>query len=66
MRLYLDVPLQLTDYIKGEITFVNYVRDAYDADVNVLITLEPICSGGGMYTISLIGEKAFEGINDTR
>jgi len=56
----------LTDYIKGEITFVNYVRDAYDADVNVLITLEPICSGGGMYTISLIGEKAFEGINDTR
>jgi len=65
VRLYLDVPFFLKDYVKKEITFVNYVRDPHDAQVHVLVTQERTGSGGDMYTISLIGRQNFAGVNDT-
>ncbi len=54
-----------TDYIKDEIPFVNYVRDRKQAHVYIMLTTERTGSGGTEYTITLFGQKNFNGINDT-
>jgi hypothetical protein len=54
------------DYIRTEITFVNYVRDRKEAQVHVLITTLKTGSGGREYTLSFLGQNEFAGINDTQ
>lgn len=63
-KVFLDCGSCDIDYIRTEITFVNYVRDRKEAQVHVLITTQRTGSGGREYTISLIGQLDFEGIND--
>ena len=53
------------DYIKTEITFVNYVRDRKDAQIHILVTTQKTGSGGREYTLTFIGQKEFEGMEDT-
>ncbi len=53
------------NYIRTEIPFVNYVRDRKDADVHVLVTTQRTGSGGQEYTMSFIGLKDYEGMNNT-
>jgi len=53
------------DYIRTEITFVNYVRDRQDADVHVLITTQNTGSGAQEYTMEFIGLKAYGDIRHT-
>jgi hypothetical protein len=53
------------DFIKTEITFINYVRDRQSADIHIIITRQPTGSGGGDYTISFIGLKRDQGKNAT-
>jgi hypothetical protein len=53
------------DYIRNQITFVNYVRDRHYAHVYVLITTQKTGSCGTEYTLTFIGKQAFVGINDT-
>ncbi|MBD3413512.1 MAG: DUF481 domain-containing protein [Candidatus Aminicenantes bacterium] len=53
------------DYIKTEITFVNYMRDRQNADVHVLITRQTTGSGGNEYTLSFIGLKDYQGRDST-
>jgi len=65
-KIFLDCGMCDIDYIRTEITFVNYVRDRKEAQVHVLITTQRTGSGGREYTISLIGQLDFEGINDTQ
>jgi len=65
-KIFLDCGMCDTDYIRTEITFVNYVRDRKEAQVHVLITTLGTGSGGREYTISYIGQLNFEGINDTQ
>lgn len=64
--VFLDCGMCDSDYIRTEITFVNYVRDRKEAQVHVLITTLATGSGGREYTISYIGQFDFEGINDTQ
>lgn len=64
-KVFLDCSMCDTQYIKTEITFVNYVRDRKEAQVHILITTLSTGSGGREYTISFIGQLDFEGINDT-
>lgn len=64
-KVYLDCGMCDTEYIKTEITYVNYVRDRKEAQVHILITTLSTGSGGREYTISLIGQLEFDGINDT-
>ena len=64
-KVYIDCDFCDLDYIRTEIPFVNYVRDRYDAQVHVLITLQFTGSGGREYTLTFIGRKNFEGKNDT-
>ncbi len=63
-KVFLDCQSCDIDYIRTEITFVNYVRDRKEAQVHILITTQRTGSGGREYTISLIGQLDFEGIND--
>jgi len=49
------------DYIRTEITFVNYVRDPQSADVHILVTRQSTGSGGSEYTLSFIGKGQYEG-----
>lgn len=53
------------DYIRTEINFVNYSREAKEADLHVLITYQNTGSGGDFYTLFFIGQKNFKNINDT-
>jgi len=53
------------DYIRKELTIVNYVRDRADADVDVLVTLRSTGGGGVEYTVRFIGQRHFDGIEQT-
>jgi hypothetical protein len=56
-----DVP----DFIKKEITFINYVRDLKEADVYLILTFEETGSGGSAITVFYIGQNKFSGMKDT-
>jgi hypothetical protein len=64
-KIYIDCNLCDQDYIRTEIPFVNYVRDRKEADIHVLITEMYTGSGGTEYTVTLMGQLGFEGVNDT-
>lgn len=64
-KVFLDCRRCDRDYIKTEIPFVTYVRDRKDADVHILITNQGTGSGGQEYTMTFIGLKDYEGLNNT-
>ena len=60
LRVFLDCNRCDRNYLRREITFVNYVRDRRDAQLHVLVTTEG--SGGGTrYTLDFIGLEEFDG-----
>lgn len=65
-KVYIDCGICDIDYIRTEITFVNYVRDRKEAQIHILITTLSTGGGGREYTIAFIGQNEFEGINDTQ
>ncbi len=62
-RVYIDCPSCDLDYIRTEITFVNYVRDRKEAQVYILITTQPTGSGGKEYTLTFNGQQEFLGVD---
>ena len=64
-KVFIDCGFCDLDYIRKEITFVNYVRDWKEAQVHVLFTRQRTGSGGIKYTVLFIGQGSFEGMNDT-
>jgi len=64
-KVYIDCSSCDIEYIKTEITFVNYVRDRKEAQVHVLITTQNTGSGGREYTLSFSGQNDFKGLDDT-
>ena len=65
VKVYLvcnDCDLQ---YIKDEISYVNYVRDPKEADVTILRTSQTAGNGGEKYTLIFEGRKKFLNRNDT-
>ncbi len=65
-KVFIDCTDCDIDYIRTEITFVNYVRDRKEAQVHVLVTTLKTGSGGREYTLSFIGQNEFAGIDDTQ
>ncbi len=65
-KVFIDCTDCDLDYIRTEITFVNYVRDRKEAQVHILITTLRTGSGGREYTLSFIGQNEFAGIDDTQ
>lgn len=55
----------LSDFIKREIPYVNYVRDIKDAGIYIISTSQRTGSGGREYTFFLVGQHAYEGMRDT-
>ncbi len=66
-NVFLDCNRRTCDleYIKTEITFVNYVRDRQSADLHIIVTSLRTGSGGNEYTLSFIGLKRHEGRDAT-
>ena len=64
-KVYIDCFWCDQDYIRTEITFVNYVRDRKEAQIHILITTRSTGGGGKEYTLFFMGQNEFEGINDT-
>jgi hypothetical protein len=54
-----------SDYIRSEITMVDFVRDRRDADVHVLVTAQNSNAGGVRGQLSFIGLRSFQNVNDT-
>jgi len=63
-KVYLDCGECDIEYIKNEISFVNYVRDRKEAQVHILVTTQPTGSGGREYTLTFLGQNDFTGIDD--
>jgi len=53
------------DFIRTEITFVDWVRTRQDADVHVLVTSQRTAAGGTEYTLAFIGIDRFAGQDST-
>jgi len=67
-----DAPLVFIDcrrcdqaHIVSEVQFVNFVREASDAQVHVLITDQPTGGGGRLYTLAFIGRRSLAGVDQT-
>lgn len=61
----LNVYMQVSDYIRREIPFINYVRDIKDAGVYIISTSQRTGSGGIEYSYFLVGQHQYTGMNDT-
>ncbi|MEE4177862.1 MAG: hypothetical protein V2I46_10165 [Bacteroides sp.] len=51
------------DFVRQEITIVNYVRDREQADVHIIVTRHDAGTAGTNYAISFIGNRSFIGKN---
>ncbi len=63
-KVFLDCDMCDFDFIRTEITFVNYVRDRKEAQIHVLVTTQPTGSGGTEWTLAFSGQKEFAGHDD--
>ena len=64
-RVFLDCNRCDEDYLKREVTFVDYVRNREDADVHVLVTTQETGGGGSQWTLKFIGLGRFQGQDQT-
>lgn len=65
LTLFLDCQSCYADYLRSEVTFVDYVRDRTEADIHVLITRADTGAGGSEYTLQFMGGRTFDGVNHT-
>jgi hypothetical protein len=65
LNVYLDCSDCDFDFFRTQITFVNYVRDRHDAQVDVLVSTQGTAAGGTEYTLTFIGQREFAGEADT-
>ena len=65
VRIFIDCQRCDMNYIRDEITYVNYVRDVKEAHVYILETRQSTGSGGNEYTFTFVGQNNFKGENDT-
>lgn len=67
LRVFLDCPSGGCDrnYIVTTIPFALWTQDRLDADVHALITRLGNAAGGGEYTITFLGRRAFTNRGDT-
>jgi len=63
-KVYIDGTGIDLNYIRTEITFVNYVRDRKEADVHVLITQQRTGGGGREYTLAFIGLNGYSDLKN--
>jgi hypothetical protein len=64
LRVFLDCRACDFDYLRREVSYVDYVRDRKDAEVHVLVTTRSTGGGGTEYTFTFIGLGRFAGNDD--
>ena len=65
LRVFLDCNAFCDgEFLRREITYINWMRDRQDADVHLLITSQGTGGGGQEYNLKYIGLKAFQGSDD--
>ena len=65
LRIFLDCDECETDYLRQNVTFVDYVRDRAVADLHVLVTTQSTGGGGQAWTVKLIGQGRFQNHDHT-
>lgn len=65
LKVFLDCPYCDFDYLRTDITFVNYVRDRLEAQVDIIASNIGTGSGGIEYTFVFKGQREFNGQSDT-
>lgn len=63
LTIFLDCNFCHEDFIRQEMSYVDYVRDREVADVHVLVTEQNTAAGGEAQTLDLIGQGSFAGMN---
>jgi hypothetical protein len=63
--VFLDCPSCDDQYIRTQITLVNYVRDRADADGHVLVTTQGTGGGGTEYALKFIGLGRFQDVDNS-
>ena len=63
--VYIDYEYGDLNYIKEQITNVNYVRYKNEADVFILFTKQRTGSNGKKFTIDFTGQNIFSGIDES-
>ncbi len=53
------------DYLKTELSFFDFVRDRFEADVQLLIISQNNGAGGQLYTVNFLGQNKFKSQIDT-
>jgi hypothetical protein len=65
LRVFLDCNTFCDgEYLRREITYINWMRDRQDADVHLLITSQSTGGGGQQYNLKYFGLKAFQESDD--
>jgi hypothetical protein len=65
LRVFIDCMFCDQDFMRTELTWVDYMRDRADAQVHVLVTSQSTGGGGQQYTIEFIGLKDQAAVVDT-
>jgi len=66
VKVFLDCDSCDVEYIKTEITFVNYVRDRHEAQVHILVSTQSTGGGGVEYTLTFIGQNDYKDCGDVQ
>lgn len=53
------------DFVRTEVTYVNWVRDREAADVHILVTGQSTGGGGTEHTLTFLGLRSMIGLTDT-
>ena len=65
IKFYLTCETCDMDFVRKEITYVDYVRDAAQSDVECFVVSENTANGGNRHTFVFIGRGKFAGLTDT-
>ena len=65
-RVFLDCGHRCDeDFLRTEITYVDWVRDRTAADVHLLVTTQTTGGSGTEFTLAFLGQQRFTGLADT-
>ena len=65
VRVFLDCNFCDEDYMRKEVTFIDYVRNREDSDLHVLVSIQETGGGGIQWTLKFIGLGRFQGSDQT-
>jgi hypothetical protein len=68
LKVFVDCSVCSSDtqqFLRTELTYIDFTRDRQDASLHVLVTTERTGSGGDTWALSFLGQREFQGVDDT-